>query len=740
MKKKLFPCYIFLICLLMLCCIVLFVLDRKVYFYEDLQSEVPVYGSIEKNISLKPGIYEIIQKYTASQDYAGMCTVTVSQGEQEKEDPSTAWVFTNGEHFYSGRQQTGFLLWNWKNSDRLQVVSSCDIEGTRIVTGQLIVRNTGKLWLVLMTLLGALLACSFLVRWLLTRKEYGKTALTLLVITLLASLPSFSGGLLGGADLTYHLQRIEGVAESLKSMQFPLRIEPQWLYGHGYANGIFYCNSLLYLPGVLRLLGFTVTSAYKVYCVTLNFATAAIAMYCFGKILGDRRIGAFCSALYTLSCPRIYKFMMVAAVGEGSAMAFLPLVFYGMYRILTEDSESDSYRSSWIPAALGYAGLMQTHVLTCEVTAFLTLVTCIICIRRVLRKKVFINLLKAAGVAVSLSLWYLVPFFDYYLTQDMHIRHVSGRTIQERGLYFRQLFVNNWSIGKLEKLGQYGMTNTEQISAGWLFMAALGGFVLLWLLGKWRVKSIENRTAKLCAGLAVLCLAMSLRCFPWDRIQQLGSIPAALVSSLQFPYRFMGWGMVFLTMVTGRLFGVMKKQKSGRIFVLAVVCFSICSSSVPMMRHAIMEEDHLYLYNPEGMGFGYISGEEYLVEGTEASRLTFEGPVCGEKIRMYQYEAGSLSATMELENDGPEESYVDLPLLRYKGYRVVQPRDQLDLTDGENHKLRLLVPADFSGRVQVAFVSPWYWRGSELFSILAVAVVLNQWLGKSSKKLQQEKQ
>lgn len=716
MPKKLFRCYLFLICLLMAGCIAGFLLDREVKIYENTEQKVPVYGSVERTISLKPGVYEIIQKYRVNRDYAGMCTVE-GQGR------------TNGEHFYGGRGQTGFLFWNWRESDALQVVATCDEADGEVWIGELVIRNTGKLWTILFTVLAFLLACSLLIRWLsvaglFSEKRDRATVMALFVITATASIPLFCRGLLGGADLTYHLQRIEGVAQSLKNGQFPVRIEPQWLYDHGYANGIFYCNSLLYIPGILRLLGFTVTASYKVYCVLLNLFTAAVSLYCFGKVMQNRRIGVFCSALYTLSCPRIYKFMMVAAVGEGSAMSFLPLVFYGMYRVFTEDSEAPEYRRAWIPAALGYAGLMQTHVLTCEVTGFLTLIVCLICFRSVLRKKVFGALVKAALGAVGLSLWYLVPFLDYFFTQDMHIRHVSGRTIQERGLYFRQLFVNHWSVRKLEMLEQYGMTQTEQISAGLLFMVLLGIFLVLWIAGRWHRKEVQNTVAKIAAVLAVLCLTLSLRSFPWDRIQSLGTVPAALVSSLQFPYRFMGWGMVFLTVVAGRLFVEIKESKRGRLVTAVAVLFSIFSCSIPMMWHALQEENHLFLYNPEGMGVGYISGEEYLVEGTDASRLTFEGPAYGGKIRIDQYQPGSLSGSLTVTNEGQIEEYVDLPLLLYKGYRVVEPQEGVELLDGDNHKVRIRIPAGFSGKVQVRFVSPWYWRVSETISILVTAGVL----------------
>lgn len=112
--------------------------------------------------------------------------------------------------------------------------------------------------------------------------------------------------MVSGADLTYHLHRIEGVKDGLLTGQFPVRLEPRWVFDHGYANGIFYCNLLLYFPALLRMAGFTMTESYAFYCIGLSIATAAIAWYCFNGIFGDRIIGLVCSALYTLS---IFRFL-----------------------------------------------------------------------------------------------------------------------------------------------------------------------------------------------------------------------------------------------------------------------------------------------------------------------------------------------------------------------------------------------------------------------------------------------
>ena len=735
-KKKGILLYTALVCLLLAFCVFRAASSRteeticgEQTFVPGMAEEAVVYDQI----SLKPGVYAIQLQYRTDQDYSGHCNV-----KDDTVHPRA--LLTNGEHFYAGLTQTSYYLWLFEPTQALQITVSYGGE-TSLETGALTIRNTGKIWSMLFVLVFGAAVLGYGVTGLSIynrkhgiRPETKQAAFFLFLIVLCASLSQIGGYLLGGADLTYHLQRIEGVKDSLLAGQFPIRIEPRWLYDHGYANGIFYCDALLYLPALLRLAGFPITTAYNIYCICLNIATAWISWYCFSKIFEDSKIGLMCSALYTLSIIRLYKLAVVGAVGEGSAMTFLPLIFYGMYRVFTEDIQEKRYRTAWLPLAFGYAGLIQTHVLTCEITAFLTILICLVCIRKVLNKAVFWELCKGALGALGLSLWYLVPFLDYYLTQDMHIRHVSGRTIQERGLYPAQLFAPSWSVRAQEMMEQKGLTGVEPVSPGLLCMAAVLLFLILWAGGILRRHKTEERTrrvfcvAKLSALFACLLLAMTLRIFPWDRIQESSGVAASLVSSLQFPNRFLGWTMVFLVMVFGacvlyfQLY-FSKKQWNRRIYVagMALVLLSIVSGSGSLMRDAMSQEHRLYLYNEAGMGFGYISGAEYLVEGTDESRLTFTGPKPGEHIKLSGYDKGYLSARISCENTGDTESYIDLPLLLYKGYRArCDTGQQLTVADGENHLVRVLIPGGFKGTFEVSFVSPLYWRISEIITLITI--------------------
>lgn len=73
-------------------------------------------------------------------------------------------------------------------------------------------------------------------------------------VTLITALPLSQKGLTPGADLTFHLNRIEGLRQGLLAGEFPVRIQPGWMDGHGYA-AFMYGDLFLYIPAGCRICG-----------------------------------------------------------------------------------------------------------------------------------------------------------------------------------------------------------------------------------------------------------------------------------------------------------------------------------------------------------------------------------------------------------------------------------------------------------------------------------------------------
>ena len=196
--------------------------------------------------------------------------------------------------------------------------------------------------------------------------------------------------------------------------------------------------------------------------------------------------------------------------------------------------------------------LLQSHLLSCEMVGLFTILLCVILWKKVFRPQTFLVLAKTVIYSILLSAWYLVPFADYMLTGDFVIQHVSGRTIQERGLYPAHLFLTFFENGGSVFFEEYGMAETAPMGVGMVLMLALGIFGYLLLSGKWKKANLPERVlANIAAGFALLAMLMSLSLFPWDKLQFMNQITATLVSSIQFPNRFLTIANVCLTVVAG---------------------------------------------------------------------------------------------------------------------------------------------------------------------------------------------
>lgn len=709
-------------------CAVRILWPNREYLYEGstlFQEGIAVSDcTVFEEISLSPGVYRMELEYSCSTDMQSMCWV-------EDGNVFTNGLLTHGDQLYSGLSQTDFHMWLFERTDTLQLIVKYDGEGY-LQTGNLRIYETNGLWGICLTIIVAatlLLLVIQMLRW--YDRQYGlsrekkNVIFFLTVLTLAASVPYLMGMTPSGADLTYHLHRIEGIKDGILSGQFPVRLEPEWVHGHGYANGIFYCGTLLLFPALLRIIGFPVTFSYNCYVIALNALTVWIAYYSFSRIFGNKYIGVTGSALYTLSVFRIYKLVITSAVGEGSAVTFMPLVVYGFWRVFAEDVYDKAYRSCWVPLALGYAGLLQTHVLSCEITAFMTLLLCVVFIRKIFRKETFWELCKGAGAALLLSLWFLVPFLDYYIREDLHIKHVWARPIQERGLYLAQLLFNWWRLGDNAVIGELGMRHSHALGVGFILILGFLVFGVLWFFGGF--KDLDKRIykiGKLSFCFSALLMCMSLEAFPWDKIQGSGRLAASLVSSLQFPNRFLGWASTFLVVLCCSCLYFFREKKQKRFYYVGLLCVltGIATSGLYLNDHVIKSHNPLTLFNEEGMGKGYISGAEYLVQGTQEETLLYHAPVTDGGLLIEEYEKGALCADFRCINAGGQEGYVELPLLHYYGYRAYAGEEKVPLPvcKGDNNVVRVIIPAGFDAQVSVRFVSPWYWRVAEAVSYMTL--------------------
>lgn len=746
-QKKSFRVLIVIELLMLLLGIVGLFGEKKIYEY-SIEDAVCLFGTYSEKVSivtdgqnaqegnmvsfegiaLSPGTYRVQLRYFTDTDAKNVYEVSDDSLTQRA-------LRINPEVLPKGLFQTDSEMWLLRNTSDLTVRIYYGGTGTLGVQG-LMIQETGawdRILLFYMICLFTLLNVVYC--YVCYDRKYripikNKTiTFGLGVILLFAGMPLTRDYLVESGDLVYHLMRVEGIRDSITAGRFPVRISPEWQQGYGYASPIFYGETLLYPAALFRIIGFSVTGAARLYLLCILVATVLVAYYCFKAIFQEAYVGLFCSALYSMSVYRIYKTYCCGSWGEMLGVMLLPLFVYGFWRVFGQDVYEEGYRRNWIPLTAGFTLLVQSHLLTGEMVGVFTILLCFVFCRKVIRPRTFTVLAKTVIYSMLLSAWFLIPFVDYMLTGDFVIQHVSARTIQYRGLYPAHLLFTFFRDGDTVMFDQDGMYDSAATGVGVVLLMVLLCYACLCFAGKQKELTKEERClGSVCSAFSVLALLMSLNIFPWDRIQALGDFAATLVSSIQFPNRFLTIANVGLTAVAGVVakYVLTYKEKQIQIFWFGGMLLLLVVGSVYLMEDMADRSQPVRIYNAKGMGTGYISGAEYLPYGADPQLFLHHDPVCSGELQADGYEKESLGATVRLTNPGTAPEQVAFALLYYKGYHAYDmvTGQELQCYAGENSEVTVDIPAEFDGMVRVSFVSPWYWRVGEAVSVAVAAGML----------------
>lgn len=552
----------------------------------------------------------------------------------------------------------------------------------------------------------------------------------LLLLTAFSSIPLMAGYLFAGHDLLFHLTRIEGLKAGLESGMFPVKIQPNWLGGHGYAVSVFYGDLLLYLPAILRIFGVSLQTAYSFYILLINTITIFLAYYCFSN-MSNKRTGLICTTVYSLNIYRLACIYTRSAVGEYTAMTFIPLVIYGIWKIYTLPEESKEHAKGWITLALGCSGIFLSHIITTEMTAFFIILTCVILWKKTLRKKVFLVLVKAAAMTVCLSLWFLVPFLDFMFCGLYFVNEgFAAYRLEERSTFFAQLFMTDYSVTGYSSAFSSGAAFEMPLTIGWASIFVLIGW-FYFCVGKKR-NAEERKKEYLIIFLILLSFIMTTWLFPYSWLGIKLPILRRIIGTIQFPWRFLtiaGGLCAYLLCLLLQKEWI--KPDIKKIFTVLLISMAFFQSLSYMSK--CLNECDMYSVHQGGNLTGYdVSNGEYLPRNSEHNASTEscinQLDYDSDSIRIDEWHRENYAVVVSATNVTNEIKQVEVPLLFAKGYRAVTDSgEQLAISPGETFRISVSVPSNFTGSFKVKFREPWYWRVCEIISLLAFAGLIAYW-------------
>lgn len=677
---------------------------------------------------LRPGVYSLRVTFEADENVAADFGIESGSGIFRN-------LLSNFVAIYGGTKEQTCQFYVCGTEDNATITVNYNGGDSLLVNGiELIHTNAGSRILICLILLGSALADTLIMLYS-YGKQYSVPFEKKLVwfgipgLAFLASVPIFVDYMIMGADTLFHWMRIEALAQSISQGTVPARVEAMWLYGHGYANSIFYCDTFLTFPALLRLIGFDMNIAYNTYVFAVNLATACIAYLCFKGCFKDSRVGVFGSMLYTLAPYRIYNIYNRGAVGEYTAMTFLPLLIYGFYRIFTDDPDEKTYQKNWLIPTLGFSGLIQSHMLSCEIAGGFTIILCLILIKKVFHKKIFLELFKTVCGTILLNLWFLVPFLDMMASGQYYFSRNAGNMIQNRGILPANIFDTMQAAGSNSRFHEEGLLDTEPIGVGMAILLGIGAFWLIRAFLKEKREKKQERATLIAFFIGVFALIISTSYFPWNAIQSWNKVTGMLVSMLQFPTRLTIVPTCCMTFVACAGAALMLKcgDRFWKNTYFVILCGTALVFSLYQTNDTLMEKEGiLRLYSAENIGHTVLLGGEYLPEGTEIN-FSYHSAVPSAGVEVLSFEKENLDTVTHVEvASGGGEYWVELPMLCYKGYRAqdMDTGESFEVTAGTNHEVRVLLPEGYHGDLRVWYAGMWYWRAAEAVSLVFLAVLI----------------
>ncbi len=671
------------------------------------------------NLDLPPGSYSLIIDYTAADDV--YFTLSGTGGRSGSDDVNIRGRY--GFLRYHNRQE----VLHFRTHDRLSSFSiePATTEGLEISSVR-IVKNCDYLSQALVFLIVIFISADLLICFILRRgtgpiKDNLSVIITLTAVTLAASLPLFIPGIVSGYDFATHIMRIESIYYDLKAGAFPVRINSIYLRNYSYPFSVYYGDILLYPTALLRMAGFDITEAWKIYFFVMNAATAAITYLCTNRMFRNRGLALVLSCAYTTAPYRLANLYSRGAVGEFTAMSIHPIIALSVYMIYTRDLTPAKSRKYSTVLALAMSLLVCTHLLSTEMVVFTLVIIALILFKKTFSKKVFLTFVSAAFKTVLLSLFFVVPFLDYYISTPTIISDIVSNqapTIQDYG-------VRLWDFFTLPLT-----RDASYASPGIIFTAALIiGVIILAISGskiQTKIQKDDKSFLLLIVPLSLLLAVMSTRYFPWDFLG-LHTRFGKFAGQIQFPFRFIGILSIMLLLVLGLILKNLPEKYTAPVkYVIYAISAAI---SIMIFCVSLNEVKTMMFTNTCQLDSETVGSGEYVLSGTNIWYREINDNLLAEANTGTVTDIRRNGTGLILEcstSDTPHD--ILAPKYAYKGYRAYdRDGNRLGITNGPNNLISLTLPAGYEGPVYIKYVEPRYWRLAEIISLITLIVLILQY-------------
>ncbi|MGG2017932.1 hypothetical protein [Bacillus sp. S10(2024)] len=483
---------------------------------------------------------------------------------------------------------------------------------------------------------------------------------------------------LAGDDIGFHFNRIFGLAEAIKTSQYPFYIDSTFLNGYGYATNWFYSNLFLFPMAILLNLGYSLVVSYRTYIIIYTIATACVTYYCVYKMSKKVTSSSFMTILYVFSLYRAFDVYQRAALGESLAFIFLPVILYGIYEILY------GQKRKWYILTIGFTGMIYTHVLSSVLAFCMLLLFLLFSINRLWEDKTkIIYFVIAGGVTILLSAFFIFPMVEQMASNTFYLNTYTFTTPGD----------TMYSLGKLCKSIILNNKGSAIIGIGYvLFLPLIYRFNI-------KKKNAIISFADKCLLIAMIFLLMTTNYFPWKHFHMLDVI--------QFTFRLFALVTLLMAFSCSVYIGYAIKKKYHSIGLLVIVLSLLFSNTSTIAQYykdfRIHDQNQFRGEQTFKDSYNIGAGSEYLPSVTKIdvlkSRKKDEVKTRNHTTKLSHIvkEGNELYINFDAKN----KDVLELPMIYYKGYEVKINNKIVPIKMSNNGLIE--VPIQEKGKMEVSY-------------------------------------
>lgn len=541
-----------------------------------------------------------------------------------------------------------------------------------------------------------------------------------------AGIPFYTDFILDGHDFSFHLSRLEGIYQAMAAGDFPVRLNPLQISGYGYLSSTMYPQMFLYPVALLRFFNVSIMTCYKVLLMFINIATALFAYYALKSITKSEKMGILLSFLYTFSAYRLVCMYVRCAIGECLAMAFFPLVVWGVYECLWG-------KQHWYILTFGLTGILGSHVLSVEMCALfmgIELIWWLFSKKKQNFKKSIVAGAKAVFVTLGLNFSFIVPLL-YFSSQGLQCFQQINASANSV-VYFSQMFslfigTHGTSVPRGTTVDDMSLTVGTSLFVGML--------VFCFWAGSLRSKTKDSQGVGIhCAAYALVAIFLSSWLMPWGAIILRIPLIEKLTAALQFVWRFLGPASLFMAICTAvGLVKLIEEKKEWNWVAGVIITLTIITSWTlfddlkewrgqngnPMEMEALIDVDQMYLYS-----------------GTDSTAYTRKAAVPrtvnDTSVTYSDYIKRGTNLSMCIAAPENSDDKLVLPLYYYPGYEIKVNGEKVDSYNADS-LLACDLPSG-QAQIQVRYAGLLLFRISDWVTLFAVLSFLGGILIKRMKR------